>query len=91
MLKTRRNKRIWRRKRRSKKWGKKEEKNLNNESIYNKNIDIVRFNNENIINDKKGLNSEKEIKEILIVLIIYSNLLVKIMFLLQKFYKRNFA
>ena len=91
MLKTRRNKRIWRRKRRSKKWGKKEEKNLNNESIYNKNIDIVRFNNENIINDKKGLNSEKEIKEILIVLIIYSNLLVKIMFLLQKFYKRKFA
>ena len=40
----------------------KEERFLNNESIYNKNIDIVRFNNENIINNKNGLNSEEENK-----------------------------
>ena len=40
----------------------KKKKKINNEYIYNKNIDIVRFNNENIINDKNGLNSEKEIK-----------------------------
>ena len=39
---------------------KKEENNVNNDVLYNPNIDIVRFNNENIINNKKNeFNSEQ--------------------------------
>ena len=39
---------------------KKEENNVNNDFLYNPNIDLVRFNNENIINNNKnGLNSEQ--------------------------------
>ena len=40
-----------------------EEKNLNNDFYYNKNINLVRFNNENIINKKNGKNNKEENKE----------------------------
>ena len=41
----------------------KEEKNLNNDFYYNKNINLVRFNNENIINKKNEKNNKEENKE----------------------------
>ena len=37
--------------------------NLNNDIYYNKNIDIVRFDNEHIVSKKKGKNNEEEKKE----------------------------
>ena len=40
---------------------KKEDKSINNDFYYNKNIDIVRFNNENIINHKNGLKAEDQL------------------------------
>ena len=63
----------------------KDKLNLNND-FYNKNIDIVRFNNENIITKKK-----MKIIIIQIILIIYLNLQKKIMFLQQNIYKRKFV
>ena len=38
---------------------KKNEKTINSDFYYNKNIDIVRFNNENIMNNKNRLNDEE--------------------------------